>query len=144
MIDTVKIAESMANDILALSRDVLVGYSLKNSVLYEDASVEVRNTDGSIVVDLLLNNYVNFIEKGRKPLSGKKPPIDALRDWALRHNIPADNSTLWAISTAIQRDGYEARPILATLEQQIESYLENEWSDKLFEILTDSLNEYFK
>lgn len=134
----------MANDILVLAREVFSGYSLGDSALCRNMDVEVQHGKQSVVMNLLLDNYVEFIDKGRKPFSGKKPPIDALRDWALARGIPADNPTLWAISTAIQRDGYEARPILATLEQRIESYVENEWADKLLESVTESLTKYFK
>lgn len=142
-IDTVRIVGSMASDILALAHEVLNDYSLRESNLYKNIDVLEQHTDGSVVVSLLLDNYAEFVERGRKPMSGRKPPIDALRDWALARNIPTDNPTLWAISTAIQRDGYEARPILSVLEQRIESYMENEWSDMLFDTLSEALNEYF-
>lgn len=134
----------MASDILALAREVLANYSLHDSALSRNADVKVQQGGQSVVVELLLDNYIEFVENGRKPFSGKKPPIDALRDWALTRNIPADNSTLWAISTAIQRDGYEGRPILATLEQRIESCIENEWADKLLDHLVGELAQYFE
>lgn len=139
----VKVVEAIAADILALAQEVLRDNSLQDSHLYKNMSVQVDSGYEPVVVSLLLDNYAEYLEKGRKPATGKKPPIDALREWALARNIPADNPTLWAISTAIQRDGYEARPILAALEQQVETYFEREWADKLFDALTEGLMKYF-
>lgn len=143
-VDISKITESIAGDLLALGREVLDDFSLRDSCLYKNMSVTEEHSEGSVVVSLLLDNYAQFVETGRKPRSGRKPPIDALRDWALSHNIPTDNPTLWAISTAIERDGYEARPILSVLEQRIESYVDNEYPDKVFEALTEIMNKYFE
>lgn len=139
----IQVVEAIAADMLALAREVLKDNSLQDSNLYKDMQVHVEQSEQPVVVSLLLNNYVDFLEKGRKPAVGKKPPIDALREWALSRNIPTDNSTLWAISTAIQRDGYEARPILAALEQQIDLHFEREWADKIFDAMMEGLTKYF-
>ncbi|MBK5722111.1 hypothetical protein JGH11_14630 [Dysgonomonas sp. Marseille-P4677] len=149
-----KVVEAIANDVLRLSQIVLgdnnIGVNqktgrntLKDSAMARNVKVEIRNLSESIVIETLLDNYVNYIEQGRKPKQGKQPPIDALRDWALSRGIPSDNSTLFLISRAIWRDGQRGRPILATLEEEIEKQFENKWADMLFEAITDELNKYF-
>ena len=135
--------EAIANDVLILAQAVLDENELDNSSLRDKVKVQIKSMNEPIVVEVLFDNYIDYIERGRKPNSGGKPPIDALRNWALVRNIPADNSTLWAISTAIQRDGYEGRPIIASLEEQIENYFEREWADKLFDATTEELTKYF-
>jgi hypothetical protein len=50
---------------------------------------------------------------------------------------------LWAISTAIWRDGHTGRPILAVLEKEIEEAFEKEYFDKIFESLISELNKFF-
>jgi len=101
----------------------------------KDIDVSWREQNGSIVIDTYFDNYLTYLEKGRKPRRGKFPPMDELRDWALSRNIPTDNSTLFLIARAIWRDGHEGRPILATLEEQIEKKFDTEWYDKLFEAI---------
>lgn len=117
--------------------------TLRDSSLYDNVRVEIQNTEQSVVIQALFDNHIDYIEQGRKPRSGKQPPIDALRDWALSRGIPTDNSTLFLISRAIWRDGYQPRPILATLEEEIERRFENEWSDLLMDAITEELITYF-
>jgi len=149
-----RVVEEIRLDILALSQFVLdndsVGVNkktgrntLKDSLLLKDMDTRVSFGDNgsNVVIEILFNNYVEYIEKGRAP--GKMPPISALREWAIARNIPDDNDTLYAIANAIKRDGYEGRPIIATLEKEIENCFENEWYDKIFEAMTSELTKYF-
>lgn len=149
-----KVVEEISRDIVALAQFVLdndsVGVNkktgkntLKDSLLIKN--VEPRVSFGSngdnVVIEVLFNNYIDYIEKGRRP--GKMPPVSALKEWAQSRGIPTDNGTLYAIANAIKRDGIEGRPILATLEREIENKFENEWADKLFEAMTEELTKYF-
>ncbi|GAB6007505.1 hypothetical protein [Dysgonomonas reticulitermitis] len=111
--------------------------TLKDSALVKDVGSRISfgNNGDNVVIELLFNNYIDYIEKGRRP--GKMPPISALKEWAQSRGISTDNSTLFAIANAIKRDGIEGRPVLATLEREIENSFENEWYDKLFEAMTN-------
>lgn len=109
----------------------------------KDIDVSWKEQNGSIVISTYFDNYLAYLEKGYKPQKGKFPPLNELRDWALSKNIPTDNSTLFLIARAIWRDGHEGRPILATLEEQIEHKFDTEWYDKLFEATIDELTKYF-
>lgn len=150
-----KAVQAIASDILRLSHAVLANNgigtnpktgvnTLKESLLAKDMKVEIRSLDNPIVIETLFDNYIDYIDRGRKPRQGKQPPIDALRDWALMHGIPTDNSTLFLISRAIWRDGQAARPILATLDEAIAREFERKWADMLFEATTEELNKYFE
>ena len=139
-----QIMEAMANDVLRLSHIVRENNNLKDSVLDKNTRVEVKQTGDSIVIETLFDNYIDYIEQGRKPMTGKQPPIDALRDWALSRGISTDNSTLFLISRAIWRDGIEGRPILSTLEEAIEKDFDEKWADQLFEAITEELTKYFE
>ena len=88
-----KVIENIANDVLTLAKTI-VGEELsankssnkgilKNSALQNDIQVKVVEMQGQVVIETMFNNYLNYIEQGRKPRSGKQPPIDALREWAL-------------------------------------------------------------
>ncbi len=149
-----KVVEEIGRDIVALAQFVIdndsIGMNkkfrkntLKDSLLLRDVDSRVSfgSNGDNVVIEVLFNNYIDYIEKGRRP--GKMPPVNALKEWAQSRGIPTDNGTLYAIANAIKRDGIEGRPILATLEQRIEDSFENHWADKLFDAMISELNEYF-
>lgn len=148
------VINAIADDILELSKSIFdrndIGTNrktgkntLKESALSDSIKVEVSNMGESVVIRALFDNYIDYIENGRKPQSGKQPPIDALRDWALERGIPTDNSTLFLIGRAIWRDGYQGRPVLFTLEEEIDKLMDEKWADRLLESLTKELEKQF-
>ena len=149
-----KIVEEIGRDIVALAQFVIdndsVGVNkkagkntLRDSLLIRDVDSHVSfgGNGDNVVIEVLFNNYIDYIEKGRRP--GTMPPVSALKEWAQSRGIPTDNGTLFAIANAVKRDGIEGRPILATLEREIENSFENDWADKLFDSMTAELTEYF-
>lgn len=151
---TLKIIEAIANDVLMLSHLILEDDSismnrkinkntLKDSQLNQNIKTQIASLNEPVVIEALFNNYINFIEWGRPKGYGKQPPIDELRDWALSRGIPTDNSTLFAIAKAIQRDGHEGRPIIAILEKEIVESFDKEFYTKLFESIINELTKYF-
>lgn len=151
----VKLAvDKIAGDLLALASVILeddsisvntkVGKNtLKNSTLRGDLETRVEQT-GDPVIQALFNNYVVFLEWDRPPKYKKKPPIGVLKEWAAKNGIPTDADTLWAISYAIWRDGHAGRPIFATMDIELDGLFMNDWSDKLFNAITDDLDKFFQ
>lgn len=139
------IVEAIAAEILSLAHSIIddSDIGLRDSALKKDMQVIVSSYSDPIVIETVFNDYVEYIENGRRPMSGKQPPMDKLRDWALARDIPTDNSTLFLISRAIGPNGNRARPILATLEEQIEERWENEWADLIAEEITKELTDNF-
>lgn len=151
---TQQVIKALTADVEALAKMILEDDSigsnrktgkntLRDSDLLKNMQVKADNANDSVVINVLFDNYIDYIERGRAPKQGKQPPIDALRDWALSRGIPTDNSTLFLISRAIWRDGYAGRPILATLEKEIDALFEKEYYDKLFESLTEEITKFF-
>lgn len=141
-----QVAEIVASEMLALVQLVVNeagGGSLSDSHLRERISAKIEQQEESIVISLLFENYIGYIENGRAPKQGKRPPLDALRQWALDRGIPPDNDTLFAISEAIWRDGIEPRPIFSTLEERLAKQFGIRWADMLFDALSDDLTKYF-
>jgi len=146
-----KVAEAIGNDIIRLTAQVMDDDNIaanhktgKNTMKDSALRQHIRfsaEVDGNIVITTFFDNYIQYVENGRP--AGKMPPISALEEWAKKRNIPTDNNTLYAIATAIKRDGIAPRPILATLEKEMENAFDREWADKLFEALTTALTKYF-
>lgn len=149
-----RVLEAIAEDITQLVQTVLssdeVGMNLKvgkntlkDSNLYNEIETKV-DENGNPIIYLMLNHYVDYIERGRERYKNPKVPIDALRDWALRKGIGTDNSTLFAIQTSIYNLGIRPRPILYYVFEELDTLLEKEYFDKLFEAIITELEDYFK
>ena len=144
------VAKAIASDVVSLVRQVMEGdtginrkvgvNTLKDSELFKSVRA---SASGDIVIDLLLNDYVIYVESGRRKGS-KMPPFDVIASWCKRKGLPSDNSTVWAICRAISRDGIAPRPVMATVFDLMDS---DEWSgrwlDELFEEITKVLDNYF-
>ena len=154
-----KAIEGMAADILRLTKQVMESNSVglnpktgKNTLIQSKMYNHIQglsprhlvdSSGSTIVLDVLFEHYSDYMEWERPKEYGKKPPIDSLRDWAAERGIPTDNNTLWAISTAIWRDGHTSRPLMATLEREIEQYMDGEGSQKLYDTITEEITKYF-
>ena len=97
---------------------------------------------GNIVIELLLNDYVQYIESGRKKGS-KFPPIEAIRQWAKNKLGKEDNLTIYKIRSAIVRDGIKPRPFMYKVLNTIDKKWDGEWSSELFQELTKIIDEFF-
>lgn len=147
------IAKAIANDILEIARMILDSNNLINnkvgrntiapdSDLYKDLKVLARD-DGDIVFDLMLNDYLVFIESGRRA-GAKFPPVEPIVRWAKKRGIPTDNSTIFLIRRAISRDGISPRPFMAYIFEEMDERWDNEWSDKIFDKIMERIDNFFK
>lgn len=147
------IEKAIANDILEIARMILESNNLINnkvgrntiapdSDLYKDLKVVARD-DGDIVFDLMLNDYLVFIESGRRA-GAKFPPVEPIVRWAKKRGIPTDNSTIFLIRRAISRDGISPRPFMAYIFEEMDERWDNEWSDKIFDKIMERIDNFFK
>lgn len=115
--------------------------TLIGSNLYNDAMVDV--VDGNeIIINLLLNDYVVYVEGGRK--SPKFPPVEPIVRWAKRKGLPTDNSTIFLIRRSIAEKGIQPRPFMNTVFQDMEQQMDSKFYDKLLESIITDLTKYFK
>lgn len=136
------VLHALAEDILAALELILDQNGLQNSRLKQDATFRVDVSDNPIVT-LFFNEYTEHIEQGRKPRSGKLPPLSDLRQWALQKGIPATNGVLYAIAQTIWREGVAPRPILAELRNRIEESFDRDWADRLLEAIVSELEKFW-
>ena len=115
--------------------------TLSKSDIYRTLSVRATN-DGDLILDIVLNDYIQYIESGRRK-GAKFPPVEPIVRWCKERGIPTDNSTIFLIRRAISRDGIAARPIMAKVFDELDRSWENEWSDRLFDIIMEQINKFF-
>lgn len=138
----IKLAQSVMDDD-AVGVNVKIGRNtLSDSALRANIESTLKTHD-DIVLTLLFNHYVTYLEWDRPAKYGKQPPIDALKDWAEKNGIPTDASTLWAISYAIWRDGHVGRPIFATLDKLIDGAFADDWAPQIFNAVVEELDNFF-
>ena len=144
------LAKAFAEDVMNITADIMASSMLVNDKVgrntiapNSDIFKEMyAKASGNIVIQLLLNDYVQYIESGRKAGS-KFPPIQPIVQWAKKRNIPTDNSTIFLIRRAIAEDGIRPRPFMYKVLETIDKKWEGEWSSDLFNELTKIIDEFF-
>ena len=144
------LAKAFAEDVMNITADIMASSMLVNdkvgrNTIAPDSKIfkeMYAKASGNIVIQLLLNDYVQYIESGRK--SGSKfPPIQPIVQWAKKRGIPTDNSTIFLIRRAIAEDGIRPRPFMYKVLETIDKKWDGEWSSELFNELTKIIDEFF-
>ena len=143
--DISKIVMEFTKDIMKLVHAVMEGQDLDNdktsSGIYKNLQVNATN-DGDLVFDIILNDYLKFIESGRRK-GADMPPVEAIVEWAKKHGIPTDNSTIFLIRRAISRDGIAPRPFMDKVFADIDYVWDKDWADELFDEIMRMINDFF-
>lgn len=136
------LAKVFAEDVMNITANNKVGRNTiaPNSDIFKEMYVKAS---GNIVIELLLNDYVQYIESGRKAGS-KFPPIQPIVQWAKKRGIKTDNSTIFLIRRAIAEDGIKPRPFMYKVLETIDKKWDGEWSSELFQELTKIIYEFFQ
>lgn len=145
-----KIVMEFSKDLMQLVRMVMesnVGINTKtgsntliNSQIYNTLSVKATN-NGDLIFDIILNDYLVYIENGRRK-GAKMPPVEPIIRWAKSKGIPTDNSTIYLIRRAIARDGIKARPFMAHVMEE----MDREWNglaDEIFNVIMEETDKFF-
>lgn len=116
----------------------------KNTLVDSDLfnTVDVKSEDIEVVT-LLVNDYIDYIENGRKP--GSFPPPHAIAEWCQKKGLPSDNSTVFLICRSIYEKGIAPRPIFDGSEgvwETIDSVFDA-WAEDIFTAITSGLTEWF-
>ena len=155
-IELAKIMKEITEDILKGARDIMssdIGINQKvgkntlvGSNLYNQISTQFKQDD-NIVINLFFNHYIEFIESGRMPKQGKRPPVLEIAKWLRRKHIVSSNENImrvaYAVSYVIWRDGYKARKVLEALDKYVDSQFDNRYADMIFDALMKEVDDYF-
>ena len=146
-----KIVMEFSKDLMTLVRMVMesnVGINQKvgtntlvDSNIYKTLSVKATN-DGDLIFDIILNDYLVFIESGRRK-GAKFPPVEPIVKWARSRGIPTDNSTIYLIRRAISRDGIKPRPFMAHVLEEIDREWDEQLADELFNKIISEIDKFF-
>ena len=146
-----RVMYEIGKDIAKLVREIMdsnVGMNMKagkntlsDSDLYRELSVR-STSDGDLVFDIMLNDYIQYIENGRRK-GAKFPPIEPIIQWCRKKGLPTDNSTIFLIRRAISRDGIAARPIMARVFDELDRKWNDGWADHIFNKIMEHIDKFF-
>lgn len=146
-----KIVMEFSKDLMTLVRMVMesnVGINQKvgantlvGSDIYKTLSVKATN-DGDLIFDIILNDYITFIESGRRK-GAKFPPVAPIVAWARKKGIPTDNSTIYLIRRAISRDGIKPRPIMQYVLEEVDREWDDKLADEIFSKIMEMIDKFF-
>ena len=156
-VDLAKIMKEITEDILKGAREIMssdIGINQKvgkntlvGSNLYNQIKWNFQQNEDNIVIDLFFNHYIEFIESGRMPKKGKRPPVFEIAKWLRRKKIVSSNENImkvaYAVSYVIWRDGYKARKITEALDKYVDSNFDEKYADMIFDALFQEVDNYF-
>jgi hypothetical protein len=142
---------------LELYRNQLIDKNINASnILSDSAEVIVEVNGTTLSVSFNLEDYWKFVEYGRRP--GKRPPMDAIRNWIkvkpivpdpINGKIPTTNQLAFLISRKIGMEGTKAqRPLeKAVYSDSMElliSQLKNEIVGQLNEQISNEISKIYR
>lgn len=146
-----KIVMEFSKDLMQIVRMVMesnVGINEKvgentlvKSNIYKTLSVRATN-DGDLIFDIILNDYLTFIESGRRK-GAKMPPVEPIVRWCKSKGISTDNSTIFLIRRAISRDGIRPRPIMQYVFDEIDREWNDGLADEIFSKIMEEIDKFF-
>jgi hypothetical protein len=104
--------------------------SLVNSINYR-----LQDTANGINVILLANDYLKWVDRGRKP--GTYPPIQAIQRWVAIKGIP--KQAAWAIRTNIFKFGIKPTRVIAKTRFELET--NRKYAQKYERAIVDTLTK---
>lgn len=153
-VDIQPIADALAKefeDMVRLVMDSEAGINhkvgvntLSGSNIYRDLMSSGMLSSDGLIVSVLLNDYIFYIEHGRRK-GAKMPPVEPIIRWARSRGISTDNSTIFLIRRAISRDGIKGRPIMEKVLELMDTEMVEEggWLDRVFDEIIKTVDEFF-
>lgn len=116
--------------------------TLEASNIANTATSTYRDKGGDFIVELLVNDYIQYIESGRRK-GAKFPPVEPIIQWCKKNGIPTDNNTVFLIRRAISRDGIKPRALMQYVWQDMDAQMDSIFYDKILDYILTDLNKYF-
>ena len=107
---------------------------------YLDVQAKIEEND--FTFNLFYNDYLEYIESGRKP-KARKVPIMAIISWMKRNFISDDVRVAYAIRQSIYQLGIPPRPLLQPFGNMLDKRFEEKLYDYIFNTITEQLDLFF-
>lgn len=123
---------------------ILIAFLKKNKKVASGALInsidyKLKNTAQDIIIALEANDYLEYVDAGRKP--GSWPPISEIGRWASIKGISKD--AVFPIARSIFKFGIEPTNVISKTIREIETSpaLNKKYEDELSELLEKTIIE---
>lgn len=135
--DTKNILPQFIDDMVLLTRRIMIENGVEaNSDLIK--SVEYIPTSSGM--QLLANDYYEYVSTGRRP-KARKVPIEDLIVWIKKYGIAAGdiNGIAWAIQKSIYENGIKGKSFINPVEDTVADFSSEKLADALSEMIADEM-----
>lgn len=142
-----KIAKQLSREIMyvwrqLMSSDYSVNVKSNTTLEFTNLDVQAKIEENDFTFNLFYNDYLEYIESGRKP-KARKVPIMAIISWMKRNFISDDVRVAYAIRESIYQLGIPARPLLQPFGNMLDKRFEEKLYDYIFNTITEKLDNFF-
>lgn len=142
-----ELAKKITREIMIVWRQLMASdyaINVKSNTTLEfsnlDTQAKIEKDDWTF--NLFYNDYLQYIEEGRKPRA-RKVPIRPLIDWMKRNLISDDVRVAYAIRESIYKLGIPARPLLEPFSEMLDERFEAKIYDEIFNTIIIELENFF-
>ena len=142
-----ELAKKITREIMIVWRQLMASdyaINVKSNTTLEfsnlDTQAKIEKDDWTF--NLFYNDYLQYIEEGRKPRA-RKVPIRPLIDWMKRNLISDDVRVAYAIRESIYKLGIPARPLLEPFGAMLDERFEAKIYDEIFNTIIIELDLFF-
>jgi hypothetical protein len=113
-----------------------------SGALLNSLAFEVKEEAQQIKFFILANDYLKYVDKGRKP--GKYPPIKAIAQWAQLKGISPE--AVFPIARSIFKFGIKPTNVIQRVVKEFEtsSTLQKKYEDEVVNQLINMINKNYK
>ena len=145
-----KIAKQLSREIMYVWRELMssensdyaVNVKSNTTLEFTNLDVQAKIEENDFQFNLFYNDYLEYIESGRKP-KARKVPIRPLIDWMKRNLISDDVKVAYAIRESIYQLGIPPRPLLQPFGNMLDKRFEEKLYDYIFDTITEKLDLFF-
>lgn len=142
-----ELATKIAKELMIVWRQLMASeyaINVKSNTTLEfsnlDNEAKIKKDDWTF--SLFYNDYLEYVESGRKPRA-RKVPVRPLIDWMKQKGISNDVRVAYAIRESIYQLGIPARPLLEPFSAMLDERFERKIFDEIFNTIITNLDNFF-
>ncbi len=135
--ETVKILETLVNDLTLLARRTMIENGVQSD---SDLIKSIEFIPSSSGLAMVANDYYEYVSTGRKP-KARKVPIEDLIPWIKKYGIGAGdiNQLAWRIQQGIYKNGIKGKSFSTPVEDNVADLSSQELAEVLSEVIADEM-----
>lgn len=137
MVETTDILKQLISDLTLLTKRTMIENGVEEK---SDLIKSIEFIPSSSGLQLLANDYYQYVSTGRKP-KARKVPIEDLIEWVKKYSIGSGNvnQTAWAIQQSIYKRGIIGKGYENPVEEGVADMSSEQLAEVLSEVIADEM-----